>query len=281
MLDYNLLLCYNSNTVFYTYEISAATSDLVDDYYVQNVTEDIVISEINANELVEYAVTLNGKELTKNVDYTVVASGGNGQWMKYTYTVNKDLFANEGEHNLVVSSKDMAENDAFSDVKDTAINFVVDRTAPVVAVTGMATDGRYQTDVQTVTVIPTDDGGALKSIIISMLDKDGKTIKEIANLAGDELANVLENSDGKIEFTIDNGLYQNVRIVCNDYAVDSNDETNTYDETFTNISVSSSAVMIFWANKPLRWGSIAGVSATAILLAVVIIFVKKKRKGAK
>jgi len=38
--------------------------------------------------------------------------------------------------------------------------------------------------------------------------------------------------------------------------------------------------MIFWANKPLRWGTIGGVSAAAIALAVFIIL-KKKKRGTK
>jgi len=46
------------------------------------------------------------------------------------------------------------------------------------------------------------------------------------------------------------------------------------------VSVSSSVFMIFWANKPLRWGTIGGVSAAAIALGAFIILKKKKRKTA-
>lgn len=260
-----------------TFGIGEYTEKVVNDYYVQNITENIVVFETNADNLSEYKVTLNGKELTEGTDYTVTTTGGNGSWMKYTYSVNKALFANEGEYSLVVSSKDKAQNDAFSDVKNAKINFVVDRTAPIITVTGMAKDGRYQTDVQTVTIIPTDDGGALNSIVVRFVDKDGNQIKEIINLSGEALEKALSDGNGRIEFEIAEGLYQNVQIICNDCAVDENGNTNTYNETFTNISVSSSAIMIFWANKPLRWGSIAGV----LLLTTFIIFfmIVKKRKS--
>ena len=257
-----------------TYGIGEYTKDVIEKYYVQNVTENVVLVETNVDTLGEYTVTLNGKELTENTDYTVTHTGGNGSWMKYTYSVNKELFAEEGEYKVVVSSKDKALNDAFSDVKDATINFVVDRTAPVVTISGMATDGRYKTDSQTVSLIPTDDGGALKSIIVRLVDRDGKEIKELVNLSGDAFAEALENG-GKIDFVISKGLYQNVQIICNDCAVDADGNTNTYDETVKNISVNSNGFMIFWANKPLRWGSIGGVVAVA---AAVLFIVFKKRK---
>lgn len=271
------LVTFSVNRDGSTYEIDKNTTSLLEKYYVQKVTDHVVITEINPDVLEEYKVTLNGKELEEYTDYNVVESGGNGRWMKYTYTVNKELFADEGEYKLVVSSRDKAKNDAFSDVKYKTINFVVDRTAPVITVSGMATNGRYQTDSQKVTIIPTDDGGALNSLVVRTVDKDGNEMKELINLAGESLEKALEKADGKIEFVISKGLYQNIQIICNDCAVDEENKTNTYNETFTNVSVSSSGFMIFWANKPLRWGTIAGIALIAG--TVVTIIVVKKRKN--
>jgi len=271
------LVTFSVNRDGSTFEVDENTVGVVEQYYVQNVENDVVIVEINADPLKEYTVTLNGKALEKDKDYTVTEEGGNGAWMKYTYKVNKDLFADEGEYKLVVSSKDKADNDAFSDVKEAAIEFVVDRTAPVVTVSGIANDGRYQTDKQTVTLIPTDDGGALKTLIVNMVDEDGKVIKEVLNLTGEALMTELEANGGKITFEIAEGLYQNVQIICTDCATGETEETNTHDTTIKNVSVSSSVFMIFWANKPLRWGTIGGVSAAAIALSVFIILKKKKR----
>lgn len=274
------LVTFSVNRDGSTFEVDENTVDVVDRYYVQNVENDVVIVEINADPLMEHTVTLNGKALEKDKDYTVTEEGGNGAWMKYTYKVNKDLFADEGEYKLVVSSKDKADNDAFSDVKEAAVEFVVDRTAPVVTVSGIANDGRYQTDKQTVTLIPTDDGGALKTLIVNMVDENGKVIKDVINLTGEALMTELEANGGKITFEIAEGLYQNVQIICTDCATGETEETNTHDTTIKNVSVSSSVFMIFWANKPLRWGTIGGVSAAAIALAVFIIL-KKKKRGTK
>ena len=271
------LVTFSVNRDGSTYEINADTADLIKKYYVQNVLNNVVIVETNADPLTEYAVTLNGKELTEETDYTVTEEGGNGQWMKYTYTVNKDLFTAEGEYKLVVSSKDKATNDAFSDVKDATVNFVVDRTAPIVTITGMAKDGRYQTESQKVTLVPTDDGGALKTLIVRFVDEEGNVMGEpIIDWTGEALEKALENGEGKIEFTIDEGMYQNIQIICTDCAVDEDGKTNMFDETITNVTVTPNGFMIFWADPTLRWGSIIGVCVLAAAIVLFVILQKKK-----
>ena len=280
------LVVFSVNRDGSTFMLAQNTSDMVHQYYVQNVLDDVVVFEINADPLSEHHVTVNGKEVNENTDYSVTQEGGNGSWLKYTYTINRSLFDAEGEYKVVVSSKDKAKNDAFSDVKEASIDFVVDRTKPVVTVIGLAAGGRYQTDKQTVTLVPTDDGGALRSLVVRLveLDRDGnvtETVKELINLSGDELAEALEKNSGEIVFEIAEGLYNNVQIICDDCSVDADGNTNTYNDIIKNVSVSSSAVMIFWANKPLRWGSIAGVSAISIGLILLVVFKKRKKNKAE
>ena len=262
-----------------TFALDEYTQQLVKDFYVQNVTQDLVVFEVNADVLISHTVTLNGKELVEGTDYTVTSEGGGESWMKYTYTISKALLTEEGEYTLVIASKDKAGNDAFSDVKDATVSFVVDRTAPVITVTGMANNGRYQTDKQTVTLIPTDDGGALSSVIVRMVDDNGNLLNEVLNLSGDALTEALEAGDGKLTFQIGEGLYQNVQVICADSAVGENG-SNVYNETFTNLSVSANAFMIFWANTGLRWGVIGGTGAVA-LGGIFLLLAKKKKKEDK
>ena len=251
---------------------NAFTENLLKTYYVKNITENVTLIEINADPILENTVTLNGKKLVENTDYTVTADNSVGSWYKYSYSINKALFEGESEYNVVISSKDKAGNEAFSDVKGISAKFVVDRTAPIVTVAGIKTNGRYQVEKQVVTVVPTDDGGSLKSLIVRTVDKNGAVIKELINLSGEDLVNAI--AAGNITFELSEGLYQNVQIICEDYA--GNISGAKTDEIYSNVSISSSAIMIFWANKPLRWGSIAGV----ILLTAAIIFavIRKKRK---
>ena len=233
--------------------------------------------EVNADELEEYHILLNGKELKKGQDYTVKSTGGRDDWMEYTYTISKSLFANEGEYNIVAYTTDKAQNNAFSDVKDAGIDFVVDRTAPIVSVSGMESEGRYQTEKQVVTIIPRDDGGALSSLQVSLVSDDGAEIKTLINLSGEELIKALEDNDGALSFTLEEGLYQNIRVICKDCSIGDMGEVNTLEELYTDVSVSSSPVKIFWANRSLRNGSLGGIGGLCLLL----LLAKRKKRGKK
>lgn len=272
------LVTFSVNREGSTFELGENTMWAIEKEYVQALKDDVVVVEINVDPLMEYNVTLNGKNLSAGTDYTVSEEGGDGSWMKYTYKVNKDLFDTEGEYKLVVSSKDKADNDAFSDVKDATVSLVVDRTAPQVTVSGLSNNGRYQTESQAVTLIPTDDGGSLKSITVCTVDEDGNVIEKLVDLSGEAFANELEAQDGKIMFEVSTGLYQNVQIICDDQSVGETQNSNVYDVTFKNISVSSSMFMIFWANKPLRWGVIGAISLAGVGSGIFAFAFKKKRK---
>lgn len=271
------LLTFSVNRQGSAYELDENTMETVKQYYVQNVDSDVVLVEVNTNSLKEYKVTLNGKELKEGTDYTVTMEGGHGEWMKYIYSIKKSLFASEGQYQVVVSSVDEADNNAFSDVKDATVTFVVDRTAPLVTVSGLETDGRYQVERQMVTIIPTDDGGALKSLLVRTVDEDGKELVKLVDLSGDELTAALDENDGKITFEIEEGLYQNVQIICTDCAIDGEGNTNTYDMTFYQVSVSSSAVKMLFASKGMRYGIIGGI-VLIIGGAALLIFRRKKVK---
>ena len=273
------LLTFSVNREGSTFNLDDNTINLLSRYYVQQVDDNVVIDEINVDTLNQKQVSINGRELAES-EYGFEQSGGDEEnWYRYQYTIDRTLFADEGEYNVVVSSKDRATNDAFSDVKDAGIEFVVDRTAPVVTITGLANDGRYQTESQMVTAVPTDDGGALKSIVVTLVGKDGKEDKELLNLSDDNFMKALEEGDGKVTFEVPEGLYQDVRIICDDQAFYGDHENVIFDEVFTNISVTPSAFLIFWANKPLRYAVIGGV---VLLIAGigVLIFLKKRKKNA-
>ena len=271
------LLMFSVNRDGSTYNIDDVTAAVLDKYYVRNVANDLTIIEINTDILDSYAITLNGKELSEGSDYSVVQEGGDGQWVKYSYIIKKELFENEGEYRIIVASKDKAGNDAFSDVKDASVVFVVDKTAPVVTVSGLATDGRYQVEKQLVTVIPSDDGGELRSLIIRLIDKDGNVIKELINLVGDALTDTLAANGGMITFEIEEGLFQNVQILCEDCSTDDNGAANITDDVYADVSVSTSAVKILWANRPLRYGIMTGLAGIFTMSGAGFAYKRKKK----
>lgn len=271
------LLTFSVNRNGSTYELDENTMELLKHYYVHNVTNDIVITEINADPLKEYKITVNENVLS-NDQFSVDKLEEDGKWYKYIYTINKSVFENEGEYTVVAASKDKATNNAFSDVKGQEIIFVVDRTPPVVTITGLSPDGRYQTDVQKVTLVPADNGGALKSITVSLVDENNKELKQLLNLSDNDFSEALEKGNGQLTIDVPEGLYQNIRIVCDDESYGGDTENYIFDTTIKNVSVTSSAFLIFWANKPLRWGVIGIVAFVIAILVFVIVKASKRKK---
>lgn len=276
-------MAFSVNREGSTFMLDDNSQKLVDTYYMQDVYNNIVVDEINVDPLESYNVMLNNEELSEGSDYIVTKNSGEEEWYRYTYTIRQELFEEEGEYRLVLSSTDKARNTAYSDIKSAEISFMIDRTAPIVTLSGMTSDGRYQVESQTVTIIPRDDGGKLNSlkIIVSdsnnkpIMDEDGKDISVRINLEGEELYRALEVNSNKITFEIPTGIGMNVRIICDDLSRDTVGNTNVYDETFTNITVSTNIFIMYYANKPAFYGSIAGV---ALISASLFFIISKRRK---
>lgn len=263
-----------------TFRVDEDTADLLDQYYVYQVPQDVVIEEINTDPIEHFAVKMNGKVLTEGSDYTTSVTSADGTWSVRTYSVKKELFAEEGEYHLVVESVDKTDTAAYSDVKNLKLAFVVDQTAPVVVFSGLESGGRYEAQEQTVTAVPTDDGGKLKTFQAVVTDKKGEQKETLITLEGDELETYLAEHDGRISFEIPEGLEQQVTVSCSDHAVKEDGSTNTYNQTFDNVTVSTSKMIIFFANKPLFYGVILACCAAAAGVIGFVIWKKKKKEEA-
>ena len=270
-----------------TFAVDKNTDTLVNQYYVYSVDEDVIIEEVNVDPVETYVVKLNGEKLTEGTDYTTSLSNKDGEWSKRTYVISKKLFESEGEYSIVVESTDKANTTAYSDVKNLNVSFVVDQTAPVLTISGLVSGGRYQVEEQIVTVIPTDDGGRLASLKVIVLDSDGNPIKDANgndisvrfDMFGEEFLAYLSENEGKVTFTVPEVFENQVQIICNDCAVNANGDTNEFNETYTKVTVSQSGWIIFYANKQLFYGAIAGV--LVLIAGIVFLIVLKKRKNKK
>lgn len=275
--DGDNLIDFSVNRNGSTFALNDYSMDVVNDYYVQETAEDIVFYETNADELLNYNIKLNGNALKEGNDYKVTESGGDGSWYRYEYAVNKSLFDDEGEYNLVVESEDKATSMAYSDLKNVSADFVIDKTAPTFTISGIEEDGNYRGTSQNVTLVPTDDGGKLGHVKVTILDKDGKEQKVISDMSGDELTKYLNGNDGKIKFKVPEGVNQQVAILCADCSIGTDGGTNTTDFIYKGITVSSNAFILFFENKPLFYG-VLGVVAAAIIAPTGFVIYKKKRK---
>lgn len=259
------------------------TVKLTEKYYVSNVENDVVIFEVNTDAIEKYSVSVNDTVLTEGEGFTTQLTQNEGQWAMRTYTVSKSLFEGEGQYTVVVSSQDKTESTAYSDVKALNVSFAVDRTPPVITVSGLQNGGRYRASNQTVTLMPTDDGGKLYSLAVTVLSSDGSPIKnengeDISvrfNMSGEELSSYLSENNGCVIFSLPEGLEMQVLVSCRDMT----ENGNEYSVTYSSVTVSGNELIIFYANKPLFYGVIT--AAVLIVGSAVAFPVIKKRKKEK
>lgn len=87
----------------------------------------------------------------------------------------------------------------------------------------------------------------------------------------------LEENGGVVTFVVPEGYQHTVHIICSDYAEGDDAQVNSCTNTFTKVTVSSDAMVIFFANKPLFYGAIFGILALLFFL-FFLIFKRKKRE---
>lgn len=133
---------------------------------------DVKLSEINVNSLdlenIRVVVDKNGtpRDLEKN-EYTVAASGGNGSWYQYDYTIDKSLFSEDGRYIVTLYSQDEAENINENAAEDKAaeISFGVDGTDPVVIPVDIESGEQYP-EVQKQATVAVSDNLVLQNVEI-------------------------------------------------------------------------------------------------------------------
>ena len=132
------------------------TKQLVEDKFYTNNAPDIVVTEINVNEVSDPDIQVNcddaSQTLKKDTDYTITASGGQNQWYSYDYKIFKQNFVNEGNYTVTVSSKDHFDNvvsnktayKSETENRTCPVKFVVDKTAPIVTISGIDSNEYYK-----------------------------------------------------------------------------------------------------------------------------------------
>ena len=251
--------------------------------YVQALDDDLVITEYNADKLVEgslsVVLTRDGKpiddvscKVTPEINNTV--SVGESGWYQYSYTISKDNFSADGVYKMVVSSKDTAGNTPENtNYEDQAILFRVDSTPPeLTSITGL--EDRY-INAQNLTIgYDVFDTIGIKSITVYV---NGEEYDKITDFSSD-----MNNYKGSFEIS-ESKADQTIRLVVEDMA---GNITDTDDGGFSSaysfnktITLSTNPFVRWYANRPLFFGSIGGGAGVIGLAAGLLIFFKKKKKG--
>ena len=144
-------LWFSVNRFGSTYLLSDRAKALQGTY--QKEGEEILISEINADEVLSSALTLYRNEekhaLSEGAEYQTTRSGGNGKWYRGDYLIKKDNFDKEGLYHLQISSQDKAGNLASTEQteREAELRFGIDRTPPRILLSNVDNQGVYRGDV--------------------------------------------------------------------------------------------------------------------------------------
>ena len=252
-----------------TYVYGKDTETFIDKYY-NNKEEDIVVTEINVDTLLEGEISYgrdgNLVKLTKGTDYMVKESGTEVSWKSYEYTINAENFKEEGLYDVTLASKDRATNVMNNKVKELNIEFVIDKTAPTVVVTGIEED-TYRANHRDISIAVSDN------VEVGTLDIyiDGET-----QTAEPIKAEEIKENKGQIPFSIGaSNHWQNVKAVAVDAA------GNRAETEEIRVLVTPNIFYQILLNTPVLIGTIVVLILAVALIYYFLILGKRRKKEKK
>lgn len=256
-------IVFSVNRFGSVYVFSNATETMLNDFYSKE-AQDIVVTEINVDSLVFNGISYGRDGELVNMkageDYTVEESGTEASWKEYRYTIHKENFEQEGHYTVTIDSEDRAENLMNNKVKDSAIEFVIDKTKPTVVITGVEDNAQYRADSRELTV-DVADNIAMGGVDLYINGEDAP--------AEHYDADTIQQSGGKLSYMLhSDSRFQDIKAVAWDAA---GNEAVTED---ISILVTSNLLIQYINNLPL-----VIVSAFVLLLLIgLILLVIKRRK---
>jgi len=148
-------LSFSVNRFGSTYQISADTQQLIENYYTSKAPV-ITVQEVNIDALEYGEVTISREgqtsTLVRGKDYIVTKKDTDADWNAYTYRIKADNFCSDGVYSIGFYSVDKAKNRSDNRVKGKEIEFVLDTTAPSIVVDGIKSGETYQEQERKVTL---------------------------------------------------------------------------------------------------------------------------------
>lgn len=247
------------------------------DYTYINEEKEVGVVEYNVDTIKESQITVNRDgELTNlkaKEDYKVTSAVTEAQWKENHYVLDAENFETEGNYFVIFSTQDEAGNvmnntSVKKNNQNLPIEFAVDKTAPTVVISGVEDRGSYRSAERTMTV-DAKDNLALDEVTVSV-DGESQTYK------AEELAEI----DGIIDVVIASANnFQEIEVTASDAAgnVLGQKQINGKGRpVIVRILVTPNALIQYYMNKPLFFGTIMG----AVVIAGMIIFlIERKRKN--
>lgn len=264
-----------------TYELGKETIEFAGKCI--NLEQDVVIREINVDpiDVVDLTCVKNGEiiPLNRDEDYTVSISGDENTWYIAEYVIKSSCFSGDGTYSVKIVSQDSKldnkknsnmDADEFSEDQNTKlmVAFVVDKTAPLVTLSGIDDGVLYEEGSRNLTINLEDFN----------LDENKLVVK-----VGDKVFEY-DHFDSSSVLKTGSGVTVNFEIKSSDFSDYIDVEVSVVDKagnvgkaTRTHFKLSASPIERFFANITL----VIIVFGTAIALVIMLVIIIAKRKKKK
>ena len=275
------LNCYGS-----VYVLGEETSALLEQYYT-NEAQELTLTEYNLSNQADSWIDVSRnseeeKQLTKDTDYSVQQQGDPGNdcnWKQTEYQIHASNFAEDGTYKVLVYSKDTLENamtneNPAAEEYASVITFCKDTEGPTVTLTGVE-DGGFYNEASMPLLVNYFDNNEMERLNIQVVDAadENDVIDSVEYLADD---GAIEAASGKLEYTLkENAKVQKVIVTATDRA------GNTSESQSITFTMSTSAWVRFYHNKPLFYGTIAGVAGALGMSCQMIAIWRRRRSNTK
>lgn len=263
-----------------TYELIDGTSEINGAYL--NEEHDAVIREINVDPIEPKSVIVtrgtDETTLVKDKDFSCNVTGSDSTWYTAVYKIDKSVFEKEGVYAVKIASDDSKLNvtntnldeDKNNDNKQKlVVNFVIDKTGPLISLSGIDSNVLYEEDKKKL-IINCED---------SNFEADTLEVK-----IGDKIIPLSEDSIQKV----DSGITITLDLSSSDYPDFTNIEVSVKDkagnvstEKIENFKLSASALERFLSNTTLVIISGIGILVLIAIVTIIIVFARKKKKAAQ
>lgn len=226
----------------------------------------LVITETNVDAIdfnkLRLTLTKNGTpvDLVLGEDFLVKSLGSEGSWHQYVYTINGNLFQDDGTYSLYIYTQDAAGNvnENIDDTKEAQISFGIDKTKPIVTPIDFESGRQYAVESRTVTVEV----------------KDNLLLGEVKIYLNGEEVPFQTEGDGYTFLIPMRNSKQTVRIVAVDSA---GNEQEVYVSDFL---VTTNLFVRWYNNTPLFVGTLVLLALILGLLIwwLLLLLLRRKRK---
>ncbi len=286
-------LMFSVNREGSTYGVDENTQKLLDGYYTNGLTGDLVITVINVDEIEGFVITtsrglIDSKDLVEGEDYTIEKEEITGGYL-YTITIFKEVFEKDGAYAISIYTEDKAGNTSTNVTADEKhgleLEFYLDTEAPSIVLNNLDKGGTY--------AVESYDGGSisvsdqtLDEISVVITYRDGTTATYVWE--SDEIntpdfnGTYIARLDGAKAIAQSNSRI-NIRVTARDKAGNvmegpytETDEGVVLDEDY-NFYVTTNALTRFYANKGLFYGTI-GILVILVAVGTGIALSRRKKQ---